>query len=345
MIRIEDRVRRFVLKIISVILISSALLLLLTITTSYASSHISITEIKYDTSSSKNSECSDVRFFEWVELYSLGKESDLNGWFIGDSGKQNDKIKAEIGGTTTIIPKDGYLIVASKKACFLQEYPSFSGNIASLESYFGSFGLNNDGDRVVLCEEVADCGVDGAVIYKDYPDKAVSSKSLSYALLTDNTWGEAESTPGAANGGGTSPSPTPTPSPSATPVPSPSPSPTSKPKASPTPTPTPSPKATGLSTTFTGGAREREELVLGIQEAHSTGSGQATSTAAESEEEGTPQAGLVAGLTSRSVLAGILALAGLLLLAFSAFVFYKDFRSGKIGKSDEEELESPPRAG
>lgn len=140
------------------------------------------------------------------------------------------------------------------------------------------------------------------------------------------------------------PTPSPTPTPTATPAASPTPSPTPTPAATPKPTTaasststpkpvvsSPTPVGTPKITTVSKTTPTPESLVLGITDVNSPSAGLEGGT-------GTPEAsakktGL--GFSGKQYLAGALAIAGVLFLGISAFLFFNEQRSSKIKNTDE----------
>jgi hypothetical protein len=94
-----------------------------------------VSEFNYN--SAHNLDCED-----WIELHNYGTIAlDLSGWMIKDENDY-DVFTIPVG---TVIPANGYLVVAADLAKFATFYPAVTNVIGPL-----GFKLSNDGDQVRL---------------------------------------------------------------------------------------------------------------------------------------------------------------------------------------------------
>ncbi len=95
-----------------------------------------ISEITYDPQGSDTSR-------EWIEVYNdTGSGIDLSTWKFNESGT-NHSLVASQGGT--VIPANGYAVIADNPTKFLLDYPTFSGIL-----FDSSFSLSNSGELIVM---------------------------------------------------------------------------------------------------------------------------------------------------------------------------------------------------
>lgn len=93
-----------------------------------------ISEIMYDLPGSDSGR-------EWIELYNAGPALDIGSWRLLEDGAHHKL--SSLGGT--VIPQNGYAIIADSSEIFLSEHPSFSGII-----FDSVFSLSNVGEEIVL---------------------------------------------------------------------------------------------------------------------------------------------------------------------------------------------------
>ena len=97
-----------------------------------------VSEVFYDTPQSGTDSA-----FEFVEIFNpTGANVPLGDWSLADNSGKDQLPPAEIATR-------GYLVIAASHDGFLANFPSFSGNLVSLEGSIGN-GLSNAGDRMML---------------------------------------------------------------------------------------------------------------------------------------------------------------------------------------------------
>ncbi len=156
---------------------------------------IVINEINYNSPDSPNPE-------DWVELYNPNNIAvDISGWYFEDEGDKFFGLPKN-----TIIPADGYLVLANDLTSFQSVYPNVTNVIGSFGQDPRGFGLSGGGELITLKN------ADGVLIDEvEYDDKSpwptapdgdgptlqLIESSLDNALAA--SWKGTPATPGANN--------------------------------------------------------------------------------------------------------------------------------------------------
>lgn len=162
---------------------------------------IVINEINYNSPDSPNPN-------DWVELYNPnGSAVNISGWYFEDEGDNFFGLPKN-----TIIPANGYLVLAEDLVSFREVYPGVSNAIGSFGQDPRGFGLSGGGERITLKN------ANGTLIDEvEYDDRApwptapdgdgptlqLRSPGLDNALAA--SWKGTPATPGRSNGTTTGP--------------------------------------------------------------------------------------------------------------------------------------------
>ncbi len=106
-----------------------------------SSAQVVLSEIMYDVSGTDTGR-------EWVEVFNGGNGSvDLKSWKLSEDDKNHNAFVASQGGS--VVPTQGYAIIADNPAKFLTDWPGFSGII-----FDATFSLGNGGGKITLKNDV-----------------------------------------------------------------------------------------------------------------------------------------------------------------------------------------------
>lgn len=137
----------------------------------------------------------DESLNEWIELYNNESTAiNLSSWIIGDSN-DNDTIEGGLyGGAGTILEADSYAIITDDST---RVYNNFNVSQAALRLYtddssIGSNGLSNSGENIYIYNN------NGALIHSITYNSTDDGNTWAYF---NQTWSEANSTPGSPNNG------------------------------------------------------------------------------------------------------------------------------------------------
>lgn len=146
-----------------------------------ANAEVSINEIMYDAPGTDSGH-------EWIEVYNSGGSSvNLSGWKFYEEGS-NHGLSEYQGGMT--ISSNGYAVIVSDPAKFLEDYPGHSGII--IDSSWSSF--NNAGESLALKDN--NNSLIFEVTYVGGGQASGDGNSLQYV---NGSWLAAIPTPGATN--------------------------------------------------------------------------------------------------------------------------------------------------
>lgn len=105
---------------------------------SFVSANVMINEIMYDIDGTDTGR-------EWIEIFNNSNVSvDLNKWRLFE-GDTNHEINLVNENDSSIIPANGYIIIADNSIKFLSDNPNFSGTV-----FDSSFSLKNTGEIIIL---------------------------------------------------------------------------------------------------------------------------------------------------------------------------------------------------
>jgi len=139
--------------------------------------NIIINEIMYNPSGSDSGH-------EWIEIYS-NETINISGWkFYEDDSNHGLNL---INGTWLL---NGYAVIADEYDIFLEDYPDFNGTL--IDSSWSS--LSNSGEYIAIKNSSLDI-----INFINYSTDLADGNGKSLSLI-NNTWAEANPTPGYENG-------------------------------------------------------------------------------------------------------------------------------------------------
>lgn len=159
------------------------LILLNLIGISFYAHALIISEIMYDPQGSDTSR-------EWVEVYNDTQgDINLSTWKFFESDTNHGLVSNQGG---TIVPVNGYAVIADNPAKFLLDYPTFSGIL--FDSVFTG-GLSNSGEHLALKETSAGPEISPV----DYNPALGGNDDGSTLSFISGAWTRGEATPASEN--------------------------------------------------------------------------------------------------------------------------------------------------